>query len=499
VRGGHCRGALAFKGIPYAGPVTGAARFKEAPALHAWSGVRDALQLGPPAMQGPGTTYGENEPPSAENCLVLNVWTRAVADGGKRPVMVYCHGGGYVSGSGGSKDEDGSRLAAAYDVVVVTTNHRLGLLGYLYLGELGGEEYASSGNQGITDIVAALRWVRTNIEAFGGDPDNVMICGESGGGFKVGTLLAMPCAHGLFHKASIESGAQLRRVSKEEATETARRVLNGLGIGVNELYKLAELPAEAFVRMQLQAEHGEGPLLKPSGEAGSAAARPVVGPVVDGRILPSHPFDPVAPAPAAHIPLMIGFNHDEATFFNRERPEVFHIDEAALVSQARAMLGARAERVLSVYRETYPRASPSELYIAAVTALSFGNDSIRLAERKAAQPAPVYFYRYDYRSNTPIPGTDWTLRAGHATEIAAKFYNYDIPGLQGNGPGVREASRNLSTCWTSFARNGHPGGHGLPDWPRYDIKHRATMLIDVKCQVVPDPDRPIRELWESLR
>jgi para-nitrobenzyl esterase len=449
-------------------------------------------------MQGAGTTYGENEPPCSENCLVLNVWTPAIADGGKRPVMVYCHGGGYTTGSGGSKDTDGSHLAASYDVVVVTTNHRLGLLGYLYLGELGGEEYATSGNQGITDIVAALRWVRTHIEHFGGDPRNVMICGESGGGFKVGTLLAMPAAQGLFHKASIESGAQLRRVPKEDATETARRVLNGLGIGVHELHKLADVPSEAFVRMQLQAEHQEGPLMKPSGGAGNATS-PALGPVVDGHTLPAHPFDPVAAPTARDVPLMIGYNHDEATFFNREHPEIFHMDEATLMTMARKTLGENADRALAVYRLAYPGATPSELYIAASTALSMGNDSITLAELKAAQPAPVYFYRYDYRSNTPIPGTDWTLRAGHATEIAPKFDNYDILSLEGNGPGVREVSRNMSALWTSFARHGRPGASGLPNWPRYELKHRSTMLIDARCQVVDDPDRPIRELWKSLR
>ena len=494
VRGGHCRGALAFKGIPYAGPVTGSARFREAPAPRPWTGVRDAVQLGPPAMQGPGTTYGENEPSCSEDCLVLNVWTPAVADSGKRPVMVYCHGGGYVMGSGGSRDADGSHLAATYDVVVVATNHRLGLFGYLYLGELGGEEYASSGNQGITDIVAALRWVRDNITAFGGDPDNVMICGESGGACKVGTLLAMPSAQGLFHKASIESGPQLRRASKEAATETARRVLHGLGIGVNELHKLAEAPAEAFVTMQLQAQHQEGPLVTP---AGNAIAD--LGPVVDGHILPGHPFDPVAAPTALDVPLMIGFNRDEATFFNMDKPEVFHMDEATLVALVRKNLGGNAERVLAAYQAAYPKASPSEIYIAASTALSMGNDSITLAERKSAQPAAVYFYRYDYRSNWPIPGTDWTLRAGHATEIAPKFYNYDIKSLDGDGPGVREVSRNMSAFWTSFARHGHPQALGLPTWPRYDLKRRSTMLIDVSCQVVEDPDRPIRELWESLR
>jgi len=450
-------------------------------------------------MQGPGTTYGENEPAYSENCLVLNVWTPAVKDGRKRPVMVYSHGGGYVTGSGGSKDIDGSHLAATYDVVVVSTNHRLGLLGYLYFGELGGDEYATSGNQGMLDIVAALRWVKTNIEAFGGNPGNVMIFGESGGGFKVGTLLAMPSAKGLFHKASIESGSALRRVSKEAATETARRVLKGLGIGANELHKLADVPADAFVKMQLQAEHNEGPLLESSAPGAKAQSpRPDVGPVVDGHILPRHPFDPAAPPTAAQIPLIVGSNHDEATFFSREQPAIFHMQEDALRAEAHKRLGDTADRILSVYKRAYPEATAPELYIAIATALSFGNDTIRLAERKSAQPAPVYLYRYDYRSNVPIQGTDWTLRAGHATEIAMKFYNYDIPALEGNGPGVAEASKNMSSFWTSFARSGRPSAAGQPDWPGYDLKRRATMSIDTRCQVLNDPDAAIRELWASL-
>ena len=501
VRGGHSRGALAFKGIPYAGSVTGPARFKEAPPAQSWSGVRDALRLGPPAMQGPGTTYGENEPAYSENCLVLNVWAplTALQDGRKRPVMVYSHGGGYTTGSGGSKDVDGSRLAATYDVVVVTTNHRLGLLGYLYLGELGGEEYATSGNQGILDIVAALRWVKTNIEHFGGDPGNVMICGESGGGFKVGTLLAMPSAKGLFHKASIESGSALRRVTKEEATETARRVLKGLGIGPRELHKLADVPVDAIIKMQLQAEHQEGPLLQSSGAPGSQSLRsPALGPVVEGSVLPRHPFDPDAPPTAADIPLFVGSNHDEATFFERDKPEVFHVTDAEMVSKAHTVLGQNADRILSAYKKAHPHATPPELYIAIETALSFGNNTTRLAELKAAQPAPVYLYRYDYRSNVPIANTDWTLRAGHATEIATKFYNYDIPGLEGNGPGVAAASRNMSAFWTSFAHSSRPESHGSPTWPRYDLKRRSTMIIDVKCRVEDDPDEAIRQVWESL-
>ncbi|HEY4338521.1 MAG TPA: carboxylesterase family protein, partial [Steroidobacteraceae bacterium] len=239
IRGGHSRGALAFKGIPYAGSVSGPNRFKAAPKVTPWAGVRDATALGPPAMQGPGTTYGEHEPPYSEDCLVLNVWTPAVNDGVKRPVMFYCHGGGFTSGSGGQNIQDGAHLAAAYDVVVVASNHRLGLFGYLYLGELAAEEYATSGNQGLLDIVAALNWVKQNIATFGGDAGNVMVFGESGGGFKTSALMAMPSAHELLHKAGIQSGPLLRGLSKDIATQTARNLLAGLGIGDHALHKLA--------------------------------------------------------------------------------------------------------------------------------------------------------------------------------------------------------------------------------------------------------------------
>ena len=496
VRGGHSRGALAFKGIPYAGAVTGAARFKEAPPPQHWSGVRDALLLGPPSLQGPGTTYGENEPAGSENCLVLNVWTPAVNDGRRRPVMVYSHGGGYVSGSGGSRDEDGTRLAATYDVVVVTTNHRLGLLGYLYLGELGGEQYASSGNAGMLDIVAALRWVKTNIEAFGGDPENVMIWGESGGGFKVGTLLAMPAAQGLFNKACIESGAALRRVPKEAATEAARRVLQALDIGTHELHKLADVPGQRFIDLQLQADRGAGPLARPSG---LKRTDPVLGPVVDGSVLPRQPFDPDAPPTAASVPLIVGYNHDEATFFFSGQPEIFHLDDAALRSRAQQALSADADRVLSTYKRSHPHASAAEIFIAVATALQFGNDSITLAERKAAQPAPVYAYRYDYPSNTPIAGTDWTMRACHSCEIAVMSYNYDMRSPRANGPDAAEVSRKMSSLWASFARTGTPSAEGVPQWPRYELENRSTMIIDAQCRVTEDPDRRIRQMWESLR
>lgn len=511
IRGGHSRGALAFKGIPYAGPVSGKNRFKEAPKVTPWTGVRDATRLGPPAMQGPGTTYGEHEPAYSEDCLVLNVWTPAVNDGGKRPVMFYCHGGGFTTGSGGQNIQDGARLAATYDVVVVASNHRLGLFGYLYLAELGGSEYATSGNQGMLDIVAALRWVRRNIAAFGGDPGNVMVFGESGGGAKTATLMAMPNAQGLFHRAGIQSGAMLRDLRRDIATETARRLLAGVGLAPHEAGRLAEVPAEKLIALQLAGSKHQGPLSlptkgylasHPNPPAGIAALRAKHpgdwGPVVDGTWLPRDPFEPDAPPLAAAVPLLIGNTHDEAVFFHRDDPRYFHADAAEVAAQERLEVGDVADRVLAFYSRLMPNASPVERAIAIETATFMGNNTALLADRKSLQPAPVYRYRDDFRSSVPIEGTNWTLRACHASDIAIVFYNYEMTDLQGHGPGLPAVSRAMSGYFAGFARSGTPTARGQPAWPRYDTATREVMLLNSRCRVAMDPNGEERRFWRSL-
>ena len=509
IRGGHSRGALAFKGIPYAGSVSGRNRFKAPPPVTPWTGVRDATLLGPPAMQGPGTTYGEHEPARSEDCLVLNVWTPAVKDGGKRPVMFYCHGGGFTAGSGGQGIQDGAHLAATYDVVVVAINHRLGLFGFLYLGELGGEEYATSGNQGILDIVAALNWVKHNISTFGGDPSNVMVFGESGGGMKTSTLLAMPAAHGLFHKAGIQSGAMLDGTPKDVATETAKRVLAALDLTPGDLGKLADVPAEKLMAIQLAG--GKGPLsvptkeylaahpAQPGGGFGFGAAHPGNwGPVVNGTWLPANPFDPVAPAISRNVPLLIGNMHDEATFFEMGNPAFFQADEAGLAATVLKRFGDNADRILAAYHRAMPTATPAERAIAIETAAMMGNSTVMLADRKSLQHAPVFRYRCDYRSNVPIKGTDWTLRAGHAVDISLVFDNYEIRDLQGDGPGLADVSKAMSGYFASFARSGVPSAQGEPAWPRYETGKRAVMLLNSTCQVEYDPDGETRKVWQSL-
>ena len=504
VRGGTARGALSFRGIPYAGSVSGANRIKAPPPTVPWAGVRDALRLGAPTMQAPHQTYGEDEPPYSEDCLFLNVWTPAL-DGKTRPVMVYLHGGGYATGSAGSTAQDGGRMAAVHDVVVVAPNHRLGLLGFLWLGDVLGDDYASSGNQAMLDMIAALGWVRDNIAQFGGDPGNVTIFGESGGGAKVGTLLGMPQAKGLFQKAGIQSGAQLKRMPREAAAETAKRLVGALNLG--DPHQLIDVPADTLLALQWLGEKGQGPLAQATpGYVGPAASPESFGedrlpgrfaPVIDGLYLPADPLDPAVTPLAADVPLLIANNKEEARFFFMGQPEVFNLDEAGLRARVQPHAGPRTDEVINVYRRLRPGATPSQLFIAIATAQSMGMETVTLADRKSAQRAPVYRYRWDYNSNLPIAGTSETLGSGHATDIGPTFYNWDEKGLHGDGPGVEAASAHLSALWAGFARDGKPSAPGVPDWPRYDTDRRPVMLVDVDCTLVDDPDGEARALWNK--
>jgi para-nitrobenzyl esterase len=487
LRGGYCRGAIAFKGIPYGGSVSGPNRFKPAPPVESWTGVRDALALGIPAPQSPTTVYGEREPHPGEECLVLNVWTPAI-DGRKRPVVFYNHGGGFATGSAGSAGQDGSQLAANHDVVVVAGNHRLGIMGYLCLEELGGDAYAGSGNVGMIDIVDALKWVHHNIAAFGGDPHNVMVFGESGGGAKTSVLMAMPSAKGLFHKAGVMSGPMLRVAEKSQADNVAQAILDLLEIRADELNRLADVPLDQL----LAAQSGRGPSGKTVRLPGGFQ------PMLDGKVVSQHPFDP-SPAPyVSHIPLLIGQNRDEATFFFWQNPEVFKMDDAAMVARLRSDMGAeKADAYLAVFRRERPTATPVELYIA-ISTCGMWSGTLAEAEAKVRQHgAPVYMYRYDYESNYPIKDTDWTLRAGHATDIQSKFENPDLGGLMGTKPDRFQASKNLGEVWTSFARTGHPTGHDAAEWPAFDLTTRATMLINLECSVVEDPNKAEREVVQT--
>jgi para-nitrobenzyl esterase len=506
LRGKRSGDLVTFKGIPYAGPVSGANRFKAPPPLTPWTGVRDAFTPGPPSFQ-PGRRI--DEPPSSEDCLVLNVWTPA-ADHRRRPVMFYNHGGGFVIGSASSRNQDGSNLARQYDVVVVASNHRLGLLGYLFLADLAGEEYATSGNQGILDIAAGLKWVHENIEAFGGDPRNVMVFGESGGGAKTSCIYALPLAKDYFNKASIESGPGVHMTPRDMATETAKMVLTELGLSTKELAKLKDVPADKLVEVQgAVAKKAPGNLTLSGGRQGMVVARPGgFGPVVDGTYLPHDPFDPVAPAISRDKPLMVGTNRDEMAFFYWERKatDLFTLTDDGLRSQLDKDFGANADKILATYRRSRPGASPSDLYIAITTSRAMWLGSIEIAEKKFEQGgAPVFMYMFTHESNLVVPGTSHRLGAAHATEIWYKFNNVDEapnpdrPSLIGTDPDRRKAALHMSEMWATFARSGHPGAKGQPSWPAYTPTKRATMMIDTECKVEENPFGQELALWDSLK
>jgi para-nitrobenzyl esterase len=418
---------ITFKGVPYAGSVSGANRYKAAPPLQGWTGTKDALQLGAPSCQPGNGYYGINEPSPDENCLFLNIWTPAV-DGRRRPVMFYNHGGGFYKGSGGAVYQDGRNLARTYDVVVVTTNHRLGLLGYLFLCDLGGEEYATSGNQGMLDIKDGLKWVHENIEAFGGDRNNVMVFGESGGGLKTSALYALPAADKYFHKASIESGPGICMVPRDVAAKTTWMTLKHLGLDKSEWRKLLDISVDRLLAAQLavgQWKGGPFPLADLRRGNGWMLSGNF-SPVVDGNVLPRDPFDPEAPTISKDKPLMVGTNRDEMAFmwFQMKSNDVFNLNDETLKARLGRELNSHAGEVFTIYRKSRPGAPAPDLYTAIMTDCIFWLPSVRIAERKYSQRgAPVYMYMFTHQSNFIIPGTNHPLGAAHALEIPYKFDN----------------------------------------------------------------------------
>lgn len=498
IRGIRIESVNVFKGVPYAGKVSGDRRFRRPAPLDPWTGVRDALLLGAPAIQAPR----RNEPAPAEDCLFLNVWTPA-NDNKKRPVMFYNHGGGFVIGSGGAAAQDGSNLARNFDVVVVETNHRLGLMGFLYLDEIAGSDYSGSGNMGMLDIVAGLKWVSNNISVFGGDPNNVMIFGESGGGAKTSCLYAMPEAAPYFNKASIESGPGVRMTPRETAIETTAMLLKELNIAPKDWRKLLNIPVENLLNMQLKL-----PNLRPPVEPAKSKIPGSFGPVVDGIVLPSHPFDPVAPEISRNKPLLTGWNEDEYTFFawQRKDSESFKLDFESLTEKLEPKFGADTKVIIDTYRKSRPNATAPDIFVA-ISSISLG--TIDIAEKKVKQNgSPVYLYNFGYKSETLIPGTDYPLGTPHAMDISFKFNNVVPPkegsqtgkafAFAGNRPERVIASHNMAELWTTFARTGKPALKGGPEWPAYNLKNRSTMRIDTKCEVINNRYGIELEMWRSI-
>lgn len=486
LRGLTDRGAHAFRGIRYAEDTGGANRFRPPRTPAAWAGVRDAVDFGASAPQNvekqssdPFYAWYAAIRPTSEDCLFLNVFTPGLDDR-RRPVMVWIHGGGWRAFSGTAPGFDGTALARAQDVVVVTLNHRLSVLGFLRIDD-GDETFADAGNAGLLDIVAALRWVRDNAPAFGGNPGNVTLFGQSGGGSKIAALMAMPAASGLFHKAIVQSSSGgLFLNDAETAARQSAELAAALGLSSLRGRDLQDLPVDRIV------------------DAVPKVAGPFVG-VVDGRHFDRHPFDPTAPALSRDVPLLAGCTATEATYYLRTNPRNFALEQADV--QRRLMrfleLGeGEVDRLIEGYRDAYPGADASRILALVASDYLFRRNTEAIARRQAATAsAPVFSYLF--ARPTPVEGG--VLGAPHTTEVPFIFGTTDAARAHvGDGPDIVPMTDLMMNFWASFARHGRPSHPSAPAWPVYRPEDRATMVLDVACRIESDPGGVARALLDPL-
>lgn len=502
VRGVDRRGIKTFKGIPYGANTSGPNRFMPPKDPASWTGVIDTLEYGhsapqrdpsPPAQPKLPVTAaaaspsiftalsvpGTKAPGEGEDCLVLNVWTPALNDGKKRPVMLWLHGGGFRGGSGSAPGNDGTNLAIRGDVVVLTINHRLNVCGFANFSALS-PDFASSGLVGMLDIIHALKWVRTNIAQFGGDPNTVMIFGQSGGGRKCETLLAMPSAKGLFHRATIESGIAIKVVDQDVATRNAELLLKKLGIAKTDVRKVQRVPLEQLVGAHFAVNRELG-----SDDLDTQG----FAPSVDGAILPQHPFYPAASPALSEVPIMIGCTRTEYTGLTSD-PVLFSLDESGMRAQLKQRLGDVSEEMIKLYRRYSPAATPSDLFFLIVSDYTYGAKTWKIAERRAALGrASVYQYYFTWA--TPVQGG--ALRTPHNMEIPFAFDNTEVSAnLTGGGPEAMALADKVSDAWIAFARTGNPNTPKLPHWPVFTAENRSTMVINTVSKAVDDPNREKR-------
>jgi len=490
-------GVSRFLGIPFARPPVGPLRFRPPQRPEGWSGVRDATRFGPASHQASrplAPILGMVIPEQSEDCLTLNVWTPAAGDGGRRPVLLWIHGGAWVIGAGSENTYDGSHLARRGDVVVVTINYRLGPFGFLRGKELGGG-LDSTGNEAMLDVVAALEWVRDEIAAFGGDPGNVTVFGESAGSVNIACLLTMPRARGLFHKAILESGSLNLTRRPEAALESTRQMLKELGIPADRAHALRDLPARDLVAAQ-------------NAVAGRSVVPPF-SPVADGDVIPADPFHAIGAGSGRGIPLIVGTNLEEMKLYRFLDPTLDTLDAAGVVARCNALIPgagpdgrAHGARAAEIYREARAArgddASPVETWLAISTDHLFRAGALKLAQLHAAHTPQVFVYQFTWKGTTPGKPQG----AVHALEVPFVFGTLDVSeigAIAGRSPAAHALSGQMQDAWLSFARSGAPHGAGLPEWPPYAPPRRATLELGERSRLVEAPNEPERAFWDGLR
>lgn len=494
-------GVHSFKGIPYAQSIAGRNRFAPPQPMRPWSGVREAVRYADSSPQqaselaGPTPVTPAFKPPSyvepGDDCLALNVWTPKIADG-NLPVMVWLHGGGWFSGSASSFIYEGENLAGRGDVVVVTINHRLGASGLTDFSRVLGGEFADSSNLGIRDIIAALEWVRDNIASFGGNPDLVTIFGESGGGWKVSTMLGIPSAKGLFHRAIIESGPLTRFLTPEQADEVANAVLSELGVTSETADKLHDISFEEVIA-------AEARVLAKTPMSMQAPGFPTgFWPVIDGDLIPGHVFDPQAATCSLDVPLLIGQNGTEFTLFMLRDKSAYSLDKVQLEQRVARTFGQEAAtQILKTYKHDFPEYDASGLWFRIFSDYAMGTLNSEIMDvRSVPDAAPVYAFRFDWQ--TPISGGK--LYSPHTIEIPFIFDNTTTEAgtvMTGGGADAEKLAKTVSSAWVAFARTGTPAAEGLPEWPAFSKDSRESMHIDTTSRVGPYMDPAMVELFHD--
>lgn len=507
VRGYWSDGVHVFKGIPYAGAPVGAHRFGRAPSLAPWSEPRGAFTYGPICPQSrPPADEAANEWPfllprgqasaQLEDCLRINIWTPGIADGARRPVMFWLHPQGFMSGS--SQDflaTDGENLAREQDVVVVSINHRVGPLGFMHLGELAGEAFADSGNAGMLDIVDALAWLRDNAAAFGGDAGNVTLFGQSGGGFKISVLMAMPAARGLFHKAIVQSGARLKVHTPASTSVLAAATLDALGIARADAAALRDVPVDRLLAAVDRATAAIAKTAPRADPANFLDAPPYYWmPVAGVPSLPGQPWDPAAPDASRHVPLLIGSTtHEAAPAVND--PAVARLGWDDLAARVRPVLADRADAAIAALRAAWPAAAPADV-LAMILGRNFRLGATEMCRRRAAQAgaAPVFNYIYAWRTDA----FDGRPGAFHTAELPFVFANADlVPQVSGGGDRGRRFAARMSALWANFARTGRPHAAGVPQWRAVEAGAIETMWLDDRCRMMREPDDVFLRLFRA--